>query len=157
MRRIATTAAAVIAVTLALVGCAPADSETRAPEGPNGYTLSASFDGHELWWDRSTESGMTDLIVEDADGFRVGTCLSAEPIYCLSGENEAKVVLVIGPEGAERAVMHWFGEDVELVRGEASGEGAPPVFGAIMPPIADESAGFQLEVLDGAGAVVFTS
>ncbi|GEK81052.1 hypothetical protein [Agrococcus baldri] len=158
MRRFAIRAAAVIAATLVLAGCAGTEQEQRGPEGPNGYSLSATFDdGSMLWWDRSPESGLTDLIVTDSTGFRSGTCLSGEPLYCVAGPSEAQVVLVIAPEGAERAVMSWFGEDVELVRGETSGEGAPPVFGGVMPPPADLEAGYHLEVLDGAGEVVFTS
>lgn len=158
MRRFAMRAAAVIAATLVLVGCAGADAEQEGPEGPNGYRLSASFDdGSHLWWDRSPQSGLTDLIVIDSTGYRSASCLSDEPIYCMAGPNEAKVVLVIGPEGAERAVMQWFGTEVELTRGDTGGDDAPPVFAGIMPEFADSEAGFHLDVLDGAGEVVFTS
>lgn len=154
LRRIAPLAAAVIAASLALAGCASAEPERAAPEGPNGYTLSATFDdGAALWWDGGTESGLTDLMLEDADGRIVASCLGTGPLLCVGGTDEARGALVIGPAGAERAVMHWYGQDVELQRGENTPDDAPPVFAGVMPPVGAEGS-YTVEVFDGAGAVV---
>lgn len=153
--------AALCMAVLVLTGCASGAEERTRPQGPNGYALSATLDdGSLLWWDRSPESGMTDLIVFDAEGQRAGSCLSGEPAYCIEGPGDAQVVLVIGPAGSQRAVMQWYGEEVELVRGElpaGAGDDALPVFGAVMPPPADQEQGFHLDVLDDAGEVVFSS
>lgn len=155
VRRTATRVAVVIAASLALAGCATAEPEqSAAPEGPNGYTLSASLtDGSILWWDGGEESGLTDLILEDADGRMFASCLGTGPLLCVGGTDEARGVLVIAPAGAERAVMHWYGQDVELVRGEHTAAESPPVFAGVMPPVVAEGT-YTVEVFDGAGAVV---
>lgn len=147
--------AAVIAVSVALAGCASAEPEQpAAPEGPNGYVLSAALDdGSMLWWDGGEESGLTDLILEDADGRMFASCLGTGPLLCVSGPETSRGALVIAPAGAERAVMHWYGQDVELVRGENTAADSPPVFAGVMPPVPAEGA-YSLEVFDGAGAVV---
>jgi hypothetical protein len=146
--------AAVIAASVALAGCASAEPEQpAAPEGPNGYSLSASLDdGSMLWWDAGEESGLTDLILEDADGRMFASCLGTGPLLCIGGPEAARGALVIAPAGAERAVMHWYGQDVELVRGQSTPD-APPIFAGVMPPVLPEG-GYSLEVFDGAGAVV---
>ncbi len=153
--------AALCMAVLVLTGCAGGGGERSRAQGPNGYSLSATFeDGSLLWWDRSPESGMTDLIVLDASGQRSASCLAGEPAYCVEGQSGSQVVLVIGPAGSQRAVMQWFGQEVELVRGELpadAGDDALPVFGGIMPPPADEEQGYHLDVLDDAGEVVFSS
>ncbi|MET4099455.1 hypothetical protein ABIB37_001692 [Agrococcus sp. UYP10] len=150
-------AAVVLAVGLALAGCASGTPEQdAAPEGPNGYTLSASFDdGSMLWWDGGDESGLTDLILEDEGGRMFASCLGRGPLLCVGGTDEARGALVIGPAGAERAVMHWYGTDVELVRGEQTPDDAPPVFAGVMPPVGAEGS-YSVEVFDAAGAVVMT-
>lgn len=155
MRRTATRVAAVIAVSLALAGCASAEPEQPTePEGPNGYTLSASLDdGSMLWSDAGEESGLTDLILEDADGRMFASCLGTGPLLCIGGPETARGALVIAPAGAERAVMQWYGQEVELVRGESTAPDAPPVFAGVMPPVLAEG-GYSLEVFDGAGTVV---
>jgi hypothetical protein len=155
VRRTAMRVAAVITVSLALAGCAGAEPErSAAPDGPNGYTLSASLDdGSILWWDGGDESGLTDLILEDPDGRMFASCLGTGPLLCLGGPEAARGALVIAPAGAERAVMHWYGQDVELVRGENTPAEAPPVFAGVMPPVVPDGA-YSLEVFDGAGAVV---
>lgn len=156
LRRIAPLAVAAIAVSLALAGCASAEPESAEPIGPNGYTLAGSFDdGSTLWWDGGAESGLTDLMLEDADGRMFASCLGAGPLLCVGGTDEARGALVIGPAGSERAVMHWYGQDVELQRGESTPEDAPPVFAGVMPPVPAEGT-YSVEVFDGAGAVVMT-
>ncbi|MGM1030282.1 MAG: hypothetical protein ACQEWM_10540 [Actinomycetota bacterium] len=154
MRRTAPLAAAAIAVSLALVGCGSSEPESTAPDGPNGYTLSATFDdGSILWWDGGDETGLTDLMLEDADGRMFASCLGTGPLLCVGGTDEARGALVIGPAGAERAVMQWYGQEVELQRGENTPEDAPPVFAGVMPPVTGEGA-YSVEVYDGAGAVI---
>lgn len=147
--------AAVIAVSVALAGCASAEPEqSAAPEGPNGYTLVANLDdGSMLWWDTGDESGLTDLILEDAEGRMSASCLGTGPLLCIGGPETARGVLVIAPAGAERAVMQWYGQEVELVRGEGTAPDAPPVFAGVMPPVLPEG-GYSVAVFDGAGAVV---
>ncbi|WP_206447292.1 hypothetical protein [Agrococcus sp. KRD186] len=158
MHRLVKVATALFVSTVVLAGCAATEEEPSAPQGPNGYTNAADLgDGYILWWDRSPESGMSDVIATDPETHIVGSCLSDDPIYCVDGPTDSQVVLVIGPPEAERAVIQWFGEDIELARGDTSEEDAPPVFGAIMPPPADPEAGYHLNVFDGAGEVVFTS
>ncbi|SDR80403.1 hypothetical protein [Agrococcus carbonis] len=151
---------AAVAAILVLAGCASAEEPT-GPQGPNGYTASASFDdGSVLWWDRSPESGMTDLVLTDDAGRILASCLSAKPLYCVAGPEDQTGVLVIAPAGAERAVMQWFGEEVELERGELgsdAGEDALPVFAGVMPEVGDPDQGYHLDVLDGAGETVFSS
>lgn len=154
MRRTALRLAAVMTAALALAGCASGDAETAEPQGPNGYTMSASSaDGSVLWWDRSDESGLTDLILEDPDGRFLASCLGAGPLLCIEGPDASKGVLVIAPAGAERAVMGWFGQEIELTRGENVPADAPPVFVGVMPPVLPEGT-FTLQVLDAAGAVI---
>ncbi|WAC65312.1 hypothetical protein OVA14_07935 [Agrococcus sp. SL85] len=157
MRRTTTRIAAVIAASLLLAGCASTEPEPTQPAGPNGYALAAGFpDGHNLWYDVGDETGLTDLILEDSAGRAITSCLGNGPLLCVAGPDDAYGVLVIAPEGAERAVMTWFGQEVELTRGEGPAEGQPPVFGGVMPPFSN-SDGYSLEVFDGAGAVVMTS
>lgn len=158
MRRFTTRAAAVIAATLVLAGCASADDgQPSGPEGPNGYELAATFDeGSTLWWDRSTESGLTDLIVEDPSGRIAHSCLGTGPQYCWDSFSEPTTLLVIAPPEAERATLTWYGNPFELERGEISGPEAPPVFGFVLPEYTGTEDGWRLEVFDGAGAVVMT-
>jgi hypothetical protein len=155
LRRTALRIAAVMTAALVLAGCASGDAETpEAPQGPNGYTLSASSpDGSVLWWDRSDESGLTDLILEDPDGRFLASCLGAGPLLCVAGPDASKGVLVIAPAGAETATVTWFGQPVELTRGEGVPADAPPVFVGVMPPVAAEG-GYSLQVLDAAGTVI---
>lgn len=157
MPRTALGLAAVLAAGLMLAGCASGESDKeQEAQGPNGYTLSAtSPDGSVLWWDRSPESGLTDLILEDPDGRYLASCLGTGPLLCVAGPDTAKGVLVIAPTGAERAIVNWFGQDIELTRGENVPADAPPVFVGVMPPIAAEG-GYTLQVLDGAGAVIMS-
>jgi hypothetical protein len=158
VRRTAPLATAVaLTAGLALAGCASGTpDESAAPEGPNGYQLSASFDdGSMLWWDAGDESGVTDLILEDAGGRMFASCLGRGPLLCVGGTDEARGALVIAPPGAERAVMHWYGQDVELTRGEAIPADAPPVFAGVMPPVGAEGS-YSVEAFDAAGAVVMT-
>ena len=78
MRRIAMRAAAVVAASLVLAGCAATEEEPQAPQGPNGYQLTAELgDDYRLWWDRSRGSGLTDLIAVGPEGRTVGSCLGA--------------------------------------------------------------------------------
>lgn len=150
MRSIAVLSAA----ALMLVGCSSGAESGEPPQGPNGYTLSTTAaDGSVLWWDRSEESGLTDLILEDPQGRFLASCLGAGPLLCVAGPEASKGVLVIAPAGAERAVMTWYGQQVELVRGESVPADAPPVFVGVMPPALAEG-GYSLQVLDGAGAVI---
>lgn len=158
MRRNAPTRALASAGSLAIVAaalaaCAP--SEERAVTGPNGYTLAASFaTGERLWWDRSPESGLTDLILDGADGGDIASCLGTGPLLCIAGPATAQGVLLIAPAGAERAVMQWNGQPVELQRGTGLPDDAMPVFGAVMPPLA-EGATHSVQVLDASGAVLW--
>ncbi len=146
----------VVAASVALTGCASGDSGEEQVQGPHGYTLSArSPDGSLLWWDRSPESGLTDLILEDPDGRFLASCLGTGPLLCVAGPETAKGALVIAPVGAERAVMTWYGQEIELARGENVPEDAPPVFVGVMPP-AQAEGGYSLQVFDGAGAVVMS-
>ena len=161
MRRTALRAAALIAASLVLVGCASGDPEERGPQGPNGYTLSASFsDGSVLWWDRSPESGLTDIIMQDPEGRMVASCLGTAPLLCVEGPDEAYGVLLIAPDGAASATMEWFGQEVPLTRGEVglveAGGSAPPVFAGVMPPFTPEG-GYRVEVFDEAGTSIWTS
>lgn len=156
MRRTAMLATVVIAASVALTGCSSGGSGEEQVQGPHGYTLSArSPDGSLLWWDRSPESGLTDLILEDPDGRFLASCLGTGPLLCVAGPETAKGALVIAPVGAERAVMTWYGQEVELARGENVPEDAPPVFVGVMPP-AQAEGGYSLQVFDGAGAVVMS-
>lgn len=154
MRRIALAVAALCASTAALAGCASEPTTTEV-SGPNGYALVGTLaDGSELWWDRSPESGATDVIVESPEGTMMASCLSAAPLLCVAGPDSAPAAIVIAPEGGERAVVTWYGTPVELTRGEVSAEGAVPVFAGIMPARAAEGA-VTVQVLDAAGGVVW--
>ena len=106
-----------MAVSLALAGCASAEPESAAPEGPNGYSLAGTFDdGSMLWWDGGAESGLTDLILEDAEGRMFASCLGTGPLLCVGGTDEARGLVrktTLGflqfPDGID-----WDGNDVRV-------------------------------------------
>jgi hypothetical protein len=147
---------ALCTATLLLAGCSSGGDGEQQVQGPHGYTLAArSPEGSLLWWDRSPESGLTDLILEDPDGRFLASCLGAGPLLCVVGPDAAKGALVIAPAGAQRAVMTWFGQEIELTRGDNVPDDAPPVFVGVMPP-AQAEGGYSLQVFDGAGTVVMS-
>lgn len=155
MHRLAKVATAALATIVVLAGCAATEQEERGPEGPNGYSFAAALDdGHELWWDRGSESGLTDLVLEDAAGARTNSCLGEGPLLCVAGLDDTYGVLVIAPEGAERAVMYWFGQEIELTRGAVPDAEAPPVFAGVMPAF-EAGEGYRVEVFDANGDVIW--
>ncbi|HET8867916.1 MAG TPA: hypothetical protein VFM87_06255 [Agrococcus sp.] len=156
MRRLALRAAAVIAATLVLAGCAAAEETPPELQGPNGYTAAADLgDGFHLWWDRSPESGKSDLIATDPDGRIVGSCLGMPGEICFIGPQDGRMGLVIADPAAERGVIHFYGQDVELTPGTGPGEEDPAVFAVRLPQERpDEDAGWSIELFDASGQPV---
>ncbi|KAA6430535.1 hypothetical protein FQ330_12475 [Agrococcus sediminis] len=159
MRRTALRAAALIAASLVLVGCASGDPEAPAEaQGPNGYELAATLDdGSELWSDRSPESGLTDLILETPEGRMIHSCLGSGPLMCWDDPLEPAMLLVIGPPEGTAATLSWYGESLPLTAGEREADDAPSVFALVLPDYEANDQGWRLEVTDAAGAVVMTS
>lgn len=156
MRRIAMSAAAVIAATLVLAGCAAAE-EPRGPQAPNGFTLSATLDdGSLLWNDLSDGSGLTDLILESPEGRYVHSCLGAAPTYCWD-DARPSMMLVIAPADATEATLDWYGQTFTLTPGTPLTDESPAVFALVMPEYEANDQGWRLEVKNAAGEVVMTS
>lgn len=155
MRRTTTRIAAVIAASLLLAGCAAADEEPTGPVGPNGYTLVAQIEaGTSIWWDRSDESGLTDVIATRDEDRIVGSCLGAAPQHCFVGPEEDRVLLVIAPETATGGTATYFGTEVPLTLAEGPSGDEARVLAAIMPARVEPEAGWGLVVTDAAGAPV---
>lgn len=149
---------AVAAATLLLAGCASAEEEPSGPQGPNGYTLSATLDdGTLLWDDMSDGSGMTDLILESPEGRFIHSCLGQAPMICWDDPLEPTVLLVIAPVGATEAQLSWYGESWPLTVGTPLNAEAPAVFALVLPDYEPNDQGWRLEVTDAAGEVVMTS
>lgn len=158
MRRIALSAAAVIAATLVLAGCASAEEEPAGPQAPNGYTLSATLDdGTLLWNDLSAGSGLTDLMLESPEGRFVHSCLGQAPAMCWDDPLEPTMLLVIAPAGATAAQLSWYGQSYPLTTGTPLSAEAPAVFALLLPDYEPNDQGWRLEVTDAAGQAVMTS
>jgi len=156
VRRFAIRAAAVVAAALVLTACASGDEEPAQPQGPNGYTLSADLeDGYALWWDRSPESGLTDLIATGPEGRIIGSCLGMPGEICFIGPQEGRMGLVIAEPAAASGVIHFFGQDVPLVVGTGPAEDDPAVLAVRLPQDRpDPEAGWSIELADASGQPV---
>lgn len=156
MHRLARAAIAVFAATLVLAGCATADDEQSAPAGPNGYTDAADLgDGFHLWWDRSTESGLTDLIATDANDHIVGSCLGRAGELCFVGLGPSRTALVIADPAVARGVGHFYGVDAEFIMGTGPSEDDPAVLAVRLPSERpDLEAGWSIELFDADGQPV---
>lgn len=156
MHRLAKAAAAALAATVVLVGCAAADDERTAPQGPNGYTNAADLgDGYHLWWDRSTESGLSDVIATNPENRIVGSCLGMPGELCFVGPQDGRMALLIADPPAARGVIHFYGQDVELAPGSGPGAEDPAVFGVRLPQEhANPDAGWSIELFDADGQPV---
>jgi hypothetical protein len=156
VHRLAKVVTAVLAATVVLAGCAGADARPSAPQGPNGYTNAADLgDGYILWWDRSPESGLSDVIATDSKAHIVGSCLGMPGEICFVGPQTGRISLVIADPTAARGVIHFYGQDVELERGEGPGAEDPAVFGVRLPQERpNPDAGWSIELFDANGQPV---
>lgn len=156
MRRIALSAAAAVTAALVLAGCASGEEQPTEPQGPNGYTHAADLgDGYALWWDRSPESGLTDLIATGPQSRIIGSCLGFSGEVCFVGPQSGRISLVIGDPVATSAVIHFFGQDVEFATGEGPTDEDPSVFAVRLPQERPEpDAGWSVELFDAGGAAV---
>lgn len=150
MRRIAMRAAAVAAASLVLAGCAGTQDAAPTADGPNGYTLAADLgDGYHLWWDRSQGSGLTDLIAIGPQQQIIGSCLGHAGQLCFVGPSDGRISLVIADPAAETGVIHFYGQDVQLVTGEGPGDDDPSVFAVRLPEERpNPDAGWSVELFD---------
>lgn len=158
-RRIAATIAGTAAALLALTGCT--GSVETDPASPfRGFDRVGELDsGLTVWHAHGSETGSTNVIIADGN-LRVLSCLGEPRVICYDDERATgQLVTVIAPEGTERIVVDFAGEEVELgaMSDPTSFDDPAVVFAGQMPAWDGEGFSWKFIGYDAAGEELWTT
>ena len=135
-------AAFACASVMALTGCM---GQTELQTEPFiGFENVGTIEGLDVYYDKGSESGMSDIIIADGER-RVLACLGEPLLICYDGNPEGELIIVIAEEGTEQTILDYNGEEIEMMKTEvpADTDEAPPVFVAKAPPKDEDADGFS--------------